>query len=81
MSEQQGVVDGGRRVNARLILGALAAVTIVLFVVQNTERVPVQFLWIEGEFPLFLLLLITMALTVILVLGATWFMRRRSSST
>lgn len=79
MADQQGAIETGRRINARLIAGALAAVAIVLFVVQNTERVPVRFLWFEGGFPLFLLLLITMALTLILALGATWFMRRRGS--
>jgi uncharacterized integral membrane protein len=80
MTDQQGVATTGRRVNARLVAGALAAVAIVLFVVQNTERVPVRFLWFEGGFPLFLLLLITVALTLVLALGATWLMRRRAGS-
>lgn len=79
MTDQQGAIETSRRINARLVAGALAAVAIVLFVVQNTGGVPVRFLWLEGEFPLFLLLLITMALTLILALGANWFMRRRGS--
>jgi uncharacterized integral membrane protein len=77
MTDQQGTIATGRRVNARLVAFALAAVAIVLFVVQNTAPVPVRFLWVEGDFPLFLLLLITMALTLIVALGATWLMRRR----
>lgn len=79
MTDQQPAIETGRRINARLVAGGLAAVAIVLFVVQNTGDVPVRFLWLEGEFPLFLLLLITMALTLMLALGATWFMRRRGS--
>ena len=79
MSDQQAAIDGGgRRSRARLVAGALAGAAIVSFVVQNTESVPVRFLWFEGDFPLFLLLLITMALTLILALVATWFARRRA---
>ncbi|MFN3216423.1 MAG: lipopolysaccharide assembly protein LapA domain-containing protein [Acidimicrobiales bacterium] len=79
MTDQQGATETGRRINARLVASAIAAVAMVLFVVQNTESVQVRFLWFEGGFPLFLLLLITIALTLILALGATWLMRRRGS--
>lgn len=79
MGDQQGPIETGRRINVRLVAGALAAVAIVLFVVQNTASVQVRFLWFEGGFPLFLLLLITIALTLIFALGANWLMRRRST--
>ena len=72
--------ETGRRFNTRVVAVAVAAAVIVLFVVQNTDDVPVRFLWMEGNFPLFLLLLITVAMTLVLALGATWFVRRRSDS-
>lgn len=77
MADQQSVPDTQRTINVRLVAGLLAAVAIALFVAQNTERVQVRFLWFDGSFPLALLLLITVSLTVILVFGATWFLRRR----
>ena len=80
MANEQTIATEGRRFGPRLIAVAAAVVAIVLFVVRHTDPVTVKFLFFEFRFPLFLLLLITMALTVILGLGVTWFMRRRGSA-
>ena len=69
---------GGIALKVRLVLGGLAAVALALFVIQNTDDAKVQFLWMEGAIPLFLLLLITSALTLVLAVVLTWFLRRRS---
>ncbi|MGI9623985.1 MAG: LapA family protein [Acidimicrobiales bacterium] len=52
-------------VNFRLILGGIAAVALLLFIFQNTEDAEVSFLWWDGSIPLSVLLLITVALTVV----------------
>ena len=48
-----------------------------LFIFQNTDDTKVNFLWMDGDIPLFLLLLITVALTLVLAMVATWLLRRR----
>lgn len=78
MSDQQvEVQDTGGGINFRLILGALAAAALVLFVSQNTEDAQIEFLTWEGSFPLYLLLLITVGLTLVLAMVGTWLLRRR----
>ena len=78
MSDTESEVqDAGGGINVRLILGAIAAAALVLFVFQNTDDTKVNFLWMEGSIPLFLLLLITVALTLIVAMVVTWLLRRR----
>lgn len=63
-----------------LALGLLAAAAIALLA-QNTESVPVEFLWLEGEVPLYVLFLVTaLAASLATVLAtAVWRRRRRRS--
>jgi uncharacterized integral membrane protein len=63
--------------NFRLVLGAIAAAGLALFIFQNTDDARVNFLWMDGEIPLFLLLLITVVLTLVLAMVVTWMLRRR----
>jgi uncharacterized integral membrane protein len=51
-------------VNARMVLGAVALIVLVSFIVSNTEEAPVNFLFWEWTLPLWL------ALTVAALLGA-----------
>ncbi len=79
MAEDTEVVEEGRGLNFRLVLGAIAAAALGVFVFQNTDDAPVKFLWLDGSFPLFLLLLITVGLTLVLAVVSTWLLRRRSN--
>ncbi len=49
----------------------------VVFAVQNTELVPVHFLWLDGEYPLALVILITVAVTVLIAALVGFSYRRR----
>lgn len=62
---------------AVVILVALAL--LVVFAIQNTDPVPVEFLWLDGEYPLALVILITVAVVVLLVelFGLLYRRRRR----
>jgi uncharacterized integral membrane protein len=62
---------------AVVILIGLALV--VVFAVQNTDPVPVEFLWLSGEYPLSLVILITVAVVVLFVelFGLLYRRRRR----
>ncbi len=78
MSETETTVEeSGGGLNFRLMLGAIAAAALGLFIFQNTDDAKVSFLWMEGDIPLFLLLLITVGLTLVLAVIGTWLLRRR----
>ena len=55
----------------------LGLALLVVFAVQNTDPVPVTFLWLEGEYPLSLVILITVAVVVLFVELFGLFYRRR----
>lgn len=55
----------------------LGLVLVVIFAVQNTDPVPVEFLWLDGDHPLALVILITVAVVVLLVELSGMFYRRR----
>ena len=61
------------------VLFMLAIALVVVFSVQNTDPVPVKFLWMEGEFPLATVILITIGAVVLLtaLIGAAYRRRRR----
>src|SRR3989304_1366701 len=42
----------GRAINVRAVLGVAILVIFVVFVVQNSDEVPVTFLWMEARVPL-----------------------------
>jgi uncharacterized integral membrane protein len=62
-----------------VVLGLVVAVALALFVLQNTDDAEVNFLWMDGNIPLYLLLLVTVVLTLVLTLIVTWVLRRRQS--
>ncbi len=66
-----------RRINPYVVLGALAAVVLIVFIAQNTDEVRVNFLGWDWDLPLFLLLLITTVLSVACAEIASWYMGRR----
>lgn len=79
MSEQVETQEAGGGINFRLVLGALALLALALFVFQNTDDVKVNFLWADWSLPLALLLLITVALTLVVSVVVTWILRRRGN--
>ena len=72
--------DVVRQINARMVLGALAAVALIVFIAQNTKEARVNFLGWDWDLPLFLLLLITIVLTVVCTEIVGWYMGRRRRS-
>ena len=74
---ERSFVDVLRQINARMVLGALAAVALVVFIAQNTDEARVNFLGWDWDLPLFLLLLITIVLSVVCTEIVSWYMGRR----
>jgi uncharacterized integral membrane protein len=59
------------------ILLLVAVALIVVFSVQNTDPVPVHFLWMDGEFSLAIVILVTVGVIIILTQLAGLSYRRR----
>ncbi len=79
-AEPRTLVDVLRKINARMVLGALAGVALIVFIAQNTDETRVDFLGWDWDLPLFLLLLITIALSVVCTEIVGWYMGRRRRS-
>jgi uncharacterized integral membrane protein len=71
-SEPTGIAWGA-------ILLLLGVALVVVFAVQNTEPVPVKFLWMEGQFPLSIVVLVTIGVIILLteVIAVSYRKRRR----
>ena len=78
--QSQSFMDVLRQINARMVLGALAAVALIVFIAQNTGETRVNFLGWDWDLPLFLLLLITIVLSVVCTEIVSWYMGRRRRS-
>jgi uncharacterized integral membrane protein len=65
------------------VVGALAAAGLVTFGFQNTQSVPVHFLWFDGEAPLWVVMAITAVGAVLLakLIGLVVRSRRRRRRT
>jgi uncharacterized integral membrane protein len=61
------------------ILLLLGIALVVIFSVQNTDAVPVRFLWMEGEFSLAVVVLVTVGVIIVLTesIGLSYRRRRR----
>ena len=80
MEDSKPVTERIRSIDPKYFVGILALVILLLFVLQNTDDAHIEFLWFDMNMPLFLLLLLTVALTWVVVLLAQRFNRRRNAS-
>lgn len=70
--------DPGSGVAWGIVLLFIGIALVVVFAVQNTETVPIQFLWLEGEYPLSIVILTTAVVAFLLgELLAVIYRRRR----
>ncbi|QGG95877.1 lipopolysaccharide assembly protein LapA domain-containing protein [Actinomarinicola tropica] len=74
MSEERS-----RSVSPTVVIGAILAIALAVFVFQNSHEVPVEVFFWEFEGPLWLVLLVTIlvALVMIELIGSLWRARRR----
>lgn len=60
------------------VITTLGLILVVVFAVQNTGSVEVRFLWVDGQFPLAMVILITALVAVIFTaVGGALYRRRR----
>jgi uncharacterized integral membrane protein len=70
LPDQPTTTDQIRRFGPPAVIGLMA----LLFVVQNTDSVPFRFLWFEFNWPLWIMLLVFMAIGAVVFYGVA---RRR----
>lgn len=75
--EDQFDAPAGRRVSAWLVIAGLIVVAVAIFIAQNGDDVPIQFLWFTGEVPLWLLIVISLVAGAILGQVGLYLRRRR----
>lgn len=73
------VEQGGRNIRPTTVIGVVVAVLLGIFVFQNTHEVPVELFFWEFSGPLWLVLLVTIAvgLIVLELVSALWRARKR----
>jgi putative membrane protein len=76
-SDRIGQANEGRRASAGLIITGIIVVAVAIFVAQNTETVPFEFLVFNFEWPLWLVLVVVFVLGAVVGQGAMWLRRRR----
>lgn len=75
LPEQPSTTDQVRRFGPAVLL----AIAALLFVVQNTESVRFNFLWFEFRWPLWIMLVVFMAVGVVVFYGVARRRRARKS--
>ncbi len=60
------------------IVATVGLILVVVFAVQNTETVPIEFLWMSGTSPLSIVILVSaVASAVFTMLGGVFYKKRR----
>lgn len=61
-----------------VIFSLVGIALVAVFILQNTDPIPVRFLWLAGDFPLSIIILVTLAASVLLTeIAAASYRRRR----
>lgn len=71
--------ETSRSISPTVVIGAILAVALAVFVFQNSHEVPVEVFFWDFSGPLWLVLLVTIlvALVMIELIGTLWRARRR----
>ena len=76
MAEQEHAVDEHRPPWGRIIVVALVALALILFVVQNTASTEISWLFFSGEGPLWIIIVVVAVLGAVLSEVIGWMVRR-----
>lgn len=79
MTDNERDVDAnaGKKQSAGLVIAGIIVIAIAIFVAQNAEDVPVQFLFLNGEVPLWVIIIVSLVLGAILWQVALYMRRRQ----
>jgi uncharacterized integral membrane protein len=69
--------DATKKRSVVLVVAGLIVVAVAVFIAQNSEAIPIQFLTFEGSVRLWLLIVVAMTLGAILAWVGAMVLRRR----
>lgn len=76
-NERDVDANAGKKQSAGLVIAGIIVIAIAIFVAQNAEDVPVQFLFLNGEVPLWVIIIVSLVLGAILWQVALYMRRRQ----
>lgn len=74
--DQPGAEERSGRVPWKLLALLLVVIVIAVFFFQNGDDAPINFLWFDGEWPVWLVIGVSVLLGVVLDRLGTWAWRR-----
>jgi uncharacterized integral membrane protein len=77
VANRDAIGGNAGRVPPALIGSVVLGAIVVIFIFQNTHRVPIRFLWFERDAQLWLMLLITAAISIAAAELFTAYLRHR----
>ncbi|MEN8114289.1 MAG: LapA family protein [Actinomycetota bacterium] len=78
--DPKNVHQSNDKVGIGLIISAVVIVVILLFIIQNRDPVPFEFLFIDITMPAWLFAIVFVALGIVLGWVWRWMSRRRAKS-
>lgn len=74
---EPGAPDTNRKRSFVLVVAGLIVIAVAVFIAQNSEAIPIQFLTFEGSVPLWVLIVVAMVLGAILAWVVSMVLRRQ----
>jgi uncharacterized integral membrane protein len=74
--DRRGAASGSSGPSIKLIALLLVVVALGIFVVQNGDDAPVSFLWFDAQWPVWLVILVSVVAGVVLDRLGSWQWRR-----
>ena len=78
MADDEQIETQEREHRVGLIIGGIAVAALLIFIFQNTADTQLKFLWMDRMVPTYLLILITVVLTLVISVITAWILNRRS---
>jgi uncharacterized integral membrane protein len=77
---RDGSPEEGSKISPALIIGLIAAALIIIFIIQNSKQADIHILFWDGQWSIWIVIVISVALGVILDRAIIWYMRRRRAN-
>jgi uncharacterized integral membrane protein len=77
---RDGTPEDKSKISPALIIGLIVAALIIVFIIQNSKQANVHLLFWSGQWSIWIVIIISVALGVLLDRAIIWYMRRRRAN-
>jgi uncharacterized integral membrane protein len=77
---RDGAPEEKSKISPALIIGLIVAALIIIFIIQNSKQANVHVLFWNGQWSIWIVIVISVALGVVLDRAIIWYMRRRRAN-